>query len=79
MIDGRNAELLGVILRNRRCVGLVRCAECPIINICKEIADKQPRVFTLANEFKDDVFNEIIKKLDEKNILTKDQLFEFLL
>lgn len=78
-IDGRSAELLGIILRNRRCIGLVLCAECPIINICKEIADKQPRVFTLAGEFNDEVFNEIIKKLDEKKMLTKDQLFEFLL
>lgn len=79
MIDGRSAELLGIILRNRRCVGLVRCAECPIIDICKEIIEKQPRVFTLDSEFKNEIFNEIIEKLDEKNILTKDRLFEFLL
>lgn len=78
MIDGRSAELLRVILRNRACVGL-DCAECPILNICKEIADKQTQLFTLACEFQDEVFNEIIKKLDEKKMLTKDQLFEFLL
>lgn len=79
MIDGRSAELLGILLRNKKCVDMFFCSECPIINICKEISEKQLQVFTLASEFKDEVFNEIIKKLDEKNILTEDQLFEFLL
>jgi soluble cytochrome b562 len=79
MIDGRSAELLGILLRNKKCVDMFFCSECPISDICKEISKKQPRIFNFDNEFKDDVFNEIIKKLDEKNILTKDQLFEFLL